>query len=92
MSPKEAYRQVKDLEDHPGWALVRDMMQKEIDMATRQLVDQTRPAEEQARRHGAIWAAYQLLDVPSRLLRRLENQIAIQEAEVAAKAATRSEQ
>jgi len=90
MSPKEAYRQVKELESHPGWALIREAMLKEIDLATRQLVDQNRPAEEQARRHGAIWASYQLLEVPNRLLRRLENQIAIQEAESAATAAARS--
>lgn len=92
MSPKEKLRQIQELQKHPGWALMKERMLQEIDMATRQLVRTAWPAEEAQRRQGAIWAGYQLLEVPERLHREFENEVMVEAAKLAAAtAATKQE-
>lgn len=64
-----------------GWAYLEEVMKREVVMAAMQIADSpAMPLDEINFRRGAIWAAKQLLEMPNRLLLRLENELVMEKA------------
>lgn len=61
-----------------GWSLVRQVMQDEIVSAAMNIATQASMTQQQVDfQRGAIWAAKQLLDLPVRIQRLAETEIAM---------------
>lgn len=61
-----------------GWALLREIMEKEVLAASRAIAGSaSMPIDEIHFRRGAIWAGTQLLEMPQRVRMRLEADVAL---------------
>jgi hypothetical protein len=80
-SKKADLKALQDLVATRGWAIVRDVMEREIVTAAMAIADNPNMTIDEINfRRGAIWAGKQLTDVPTRLTRILETDIRIDES------------
>lgn len=75
---KADLKAIQDLTKSRGWAIVREIMEREIVAAAMAIADNpTMTLDEINFRRGSIWAGKQLLDVPGRLTRVLEADVVL---------------
>ncbi len=80
-SKKADLKALQDLVATRGWAIVRDVMEREIVTAAMAIADNPNMTIDEINfRRGAIWAGKQLTDVPSRLMRILEADVRLDES------------
>ena len=78
MRTEQAIRQVDSLMKSKGWAYVKEVMQEEILHAAYQLGnDPEMSSKEIDFRRGAMWASRKLLELPDKLMLKLEAEIAL---------------
>ncbi len=82
MTPKERdLKELKKMLATRGWAVLNDIMEREVVSAAMAIA--TSPAmslDEINFRRGSIWAAKQLLQMPTTLVTRLEGELMMDEA------------
>jgi hypothetical protein len=78
MRPEQKLKAVRDLIKSRGWAVLHEVMQDEILASAMAIADSPNMdlAEINFRR-GSIWAAKQMLEMPTRLQAKLESEIAL---------------
>lgn len=82
-SKKADLKALQDLVATRGWAIVRDVMEREIVTAAMAIADNPNMTIDEINfRRGAIWAGKQLTDVPTRLMRILETDVRMDEAAI----------
>lgn len=90
MTDKDAQKLYKELaafSKSRAWAYMREIMEKEIVIAAKGMGgNPTMTIEEIHFRRGSIWTAEQLLEMPEKLLSRLETDLVLQAATSPAKA------
>ena len=80
-SKKADLKALQDLVATRGWAIVRDVMEREIVTAAMAIADNPNMTIDEINfRRGAIWAGKQLTDVPARLMRILEADVRLDES------------
>ena len=80
-SKKADLKALQDLVATRGWAIVRDVMEREIVTAAMAIADNPNMTIDEINfRRGAIWAGKQLTDVPTRLMRILEADVRLDES------------
>jgi hypothetical protein len=73
VKPHLQLKSLDDLEASKGWTILRSTMEREVVQAAMAIAQSpTMSLDEINFRRGAIWAAQQLLELPSRLRLRLE--------------------
>ena len=78
MSAKSDLKAIEALEATRGWKVVREIMEKEIVQSAMSIADNPRMTLDEINfRRGSIFAAKALLEMPQRLLVRLENELAL---------------
>jgi len=80
MSPnkKADLKAVQELTTSRGWAVVREIMEREVVTAAMAIADNPNMTLDEINfRRGSIWAAKQLVEVPERLIRILEADVAL---------------
>lgn len=76
---KTELRALDKLKSDRGWKIVERVMQEEQMAAAMAIASSANMTEKEIDfRRGAIWAASQLLNLPDRLMARLENDIALE--------------
>lgn len=79
-SKKADLKALQDLVATRGWAIVRDVMEREIVTAAMAIAENPNMTLDEINfRRGAIWAGKQLTDVPTRLMRILEADVRLDE-------------
>ncbi len=79
MSNKKALELVQDVQKHDGWLFIKEIMQDEIMTAAHKLAETPQMSLEELHfRRGAMWAARKLIDVPTILASKLENDVAME--------------
>lgn len=77
-------RKIKDiiaLAESDGWRHVNEVMEKEILQLALNMARSTEMTQQQMDfQRGAIWAAEQLLNLPEKLVRKLEGDLSLEEA------------
>ncbi len=78
MTPKAALGALDQLEKNRGWHYIKVVMDEEVVKLAMSIAETSDMTLDQINfRRGAIFAAKQLLDLPSRLRVKLENEIAL---------------
>ena len=78
---EEKIKSVKKLQESEGWKVVKEIMEQEVVSAAYSLSETPGLSMEEIHyRRGSMWAARKLLDLPTALLMKLENEFAIQVA------------
>jgi hypothetical protein len=73
VKPHLQLKALDDLEASKGWTILRSTMEREVVQAAMAIAQSPQmPLDEINFRRGAIWAAQQLLDLPTRLRLRLQ--------------------
>ncbi len=81
MSAKTDLKALDTLLASRGWALVNDVMREEIVQAAMLIAENPTMSEKEVDyRRGAIWAAKQLLELPTRLRARIESTVILESA------------
>lgn len=81
MKTKDAYDALTELERHPGWLYAQSHMQDDIVRAAYKLAESPNLSMEEIHfRRGAMWAARRLLELPTALRLRLENELLMEAA------------
>lgn len=81
MSKKAEYNALQELKKSEGWQYIERVMQDELITVARMLAQNTTMTPQQIDfKRGSMWAADQLLNLPDKLLARLENEITLEEA------------
>ena len=79
VSNKKALELVQDVQKHDGWLFIKEIMQNEIMTAANKLAETPQMSLEELHfRRGAMWAARKLIDVPTVLASKLENDVAME--------------
>tara|TARA_B000000557_G_scaffold262330_1_gene262927 strand:+ start:229 stop:528 length:300 start_codon:yes stop_codon:yes gene_type:complete len=79
VSNKKALELVQDVQKHDGWLFIKEIMQDEIMTAANKLAETPQMSLEELHfRRGAMWAARKLIDVPTVLASKLENDVAME--------------
>lgn len=79
VSNKKALELVQDVQKHDGWLFIKEIMQDEIMTAATKLAETPQMSLEELHfRRGAMWAARKLIDVPTVLAAKLENDVAME--------------
>ena len=79
VSNKKALELVQDVQKHDGWLFIKEIMQDEIMTAANKLAETPHMSLEELHfRRGAMWAARKLIDVPTILASKLENDVAME--------------
>lgn len=69
-------RALTALAESNGWAMLRRIMEDEIVAAAMMIAESPQMSQQEVDfRRGAIWAAKQLLDTPTRVIQRLEGDL-----------------
>lgn len=80
-SKKADLKALQELTKTRGWAVVREVMEREIVSAAMAIADNPNMTLDEINfRRGSIWAGKQLIDVPDRLMRVLEADVRLEEA------------
>lgn len=83
-SKKADLKALQDLTKTRGWAIVREVMEREIVTAAMAIADNPNMTLDEINfRRGAIWAGKQLTDVPERLMRKLEVDVLLDDPSLA---------
>jgi hypothetical protein len=78
MRTEQAIRQIDSLMKSKGWAYVKEVMQEEILHAAYQLGNNPEMSSKEIDfRLGAMWASRKLLELPDKLMLKLEAEIAL---------------
>jgi hypothetical protein len=81
MKSKEAYDALVELENGPGWAYIHEHMKDDIVRAAYKLSEAPNLSIEEIHfRRGAMWAARRLIELPTALRLRLENELLMEAA------------
>lgn len=81
LKPKEAHKAVSEMTQSKGWAYLRDIMRQEITEAAFAMANAAAMTESEMHfRRGAMWAAVRLVELPDRLLLKLQNEVALSSA------------
>lgn len=81
VKPKEAHKAVTQLVQSKGWEYLHDVMRREITEAALALANAAPMTESEMHfRRGAMWAAVRLIELPDRLLLKLQNEVALSSA------------
>lgn len=73
---------IKSLQSSRGWGVLRESMEKEMIDAAMAIASSYNMHEKEVDfRRGSIWASHQLLNLPDRLIHRLENELALKDIE-----------
>lgn len=79
VSNKTKLKLVKDVQQHEGWLFIQEIMQKEMMTAANKLAETPNMSIEELHfRRGAMWAARKLVDIPTVLAAKLENDVAME--------------
>lgn len=82
MNNKDAHKAMSTLASSDGWQYMKQVMNDEILTSAYQLAESPDMTEKEIDfRRGAIWAAKQLLNMPDKLLLKLENELMLDEAQ-----------
>ena len=75
---KADLKAIQDITKSRGWAIIREVMEREVVSAAMAIADNPNMTLDEINfRRGSIWAAKQLVEVPERLIRVLEADIAL---------------
>jgi len=81
MNPKTQVKDLIQLTESRGWEQVNEVMKDEIlQLALLMARSKEMSQQEMDFNRGAIWAAEQLLNLPSRLIHRLEGDMSLEDA------------
>lgn len=81
VKPKEAHKAITTLVQSKGWEYLNDVMRREITEAALALANAAPMTESEMHfRRGAMWAAVRLIELPDRLLLKLQNEVALSSA------------
>mgnify|MGYP007047387769 CR=1 FL=1 len=81
MTVKRTIKEIIELAESKGWAHVNEVMKDEILQLALMIARQKEmTAQEIDFNRGAIWAAEQLLNLPEKLIRKLEGDLSLDEA------------
>lgn len=81
MSTKAQIKHLEALMEHPGWQIMHEHMKADILSAAIQIAQNPNmPEKETDFRRGAIWAGNQLLTTPDRIVAKLRNDMAFEDA------------
>tara|TARA_B100000035_G_scaffold28737_1_gene22143 strand:+ start:1935 stop:2210 length:276 start_codon:yes stop_codon:yes gene_type:complete len=81
MTLKSQIKSLIDMTESSGWATVNKVMKDEIlELALMMARSKEMSQQEMDFNRGAIWAAEQMLNLPSRLIHKLEGEISFDEA------------
>lgn len=81
MTLKRKIKTITALAEHDGWRIVHEVMEKEILQLALSMARTTDMTQQQMDfQRGAIWAAEQLLNLPDRLIQKLEGELSLEEA------------
>jgi hypothetical protein len=81
MKPKDALKAIIELENSSGWAYAKQAMQDDILRAAYNIAESPNMTLEEINfRRGAMWAARRLLELPTALRLRLENDVLMEAA------------
>lgn len=81
MTLKSQIKSLIDMSESNGWATVNKVMKDEIlELALMMARSKEMSQQEMDFNRGAIWAAEQMLNLPSRLIHKLEGEISFDEA------------
>lgn len=81
MNSKEKLRKLRELEKSSGWEVLVKIMEDEIVSSAMAIAESaSMPLDEINFRRGSIYAAKRLLELPSRLAIKLENEIVMEDA------------
>ena len=81
MKPKEAHKAITQLTQSKGWEYLHDVMRREITEAALAMANAAAMTESEMHfRRGAMWAAVRLVELPDRLLLKLQNEVALSSA------------
>ncbi len=79
VSNKKKLELVLDVKQHEGWLFIQKVMQDEMMSAANKLADTPNMSIEELHfRRGAMWAARKLIEIPSVLAAKLENDVAME--------------
>lgn len=79
VSNKKKLELINDVREHEGWLFIRQVMQDEVMMAANKLAETPNMSLEELHfRRGAMWAARKLIDIPTLLAAKLENDVAME--------------
>ena len=79
VSNKKKLELVLDVKQHEGWLFIQKVMQDEMMSAANRLADTPNMSIEELHfRRGAMWAARKLIEIPSVLAAKLENDVAME--------------
>jgi len=82
---EEKIKAVKGLQESEGWNILREVMEQEVLNAAFHLSEQRDLSLEEIHyRRGSMWAARKLLDVPTALIMKLENELMMEAAQQSA--------
>jgi|TARA_R110001592_G_C13050865_1_gene740138 hypothetical protein len=82
MSSRDKLKAINDLTRSKGWQVISEIMKEEILSAALAIAETSKmDIDEINFRRGSIWAAKQLLEIPSRLQVRLESDIALSDVD-----------
>ena len=80
MSDKTDIKAVHDLKNSRGWEILKEVMEQEILSAAMQIGESpTMDINEVNFRRGSIWVANRMLEMPDRMIAKLEASIALNE-------------
>lgn len=81
MKASDAYKAITELEKSKGWVYMHAQMQDDILRAAYKIAESpSMTIEEINFRRGAMWAARRLLELPTALRLRLENELLMEAA------------
>jgi len=81
MTIKNKIKDIIDLAESKGWGHVNEVMRQEIlQLALSMARTQEMTQQQMDFQRGAIWAAEQLLNLPERLVHKLEGELSLEEA------------
>ena len=81
MNIKSKVKDIIELAESKGWSHVNEVMREEIlTLALSMARTQEMTQQQMDFQRGAIWAAEQLLNMPERLIHKLEGELSLEEA------------
>ena len=81
MNTKTKIKHLINLNEGPGWAVLREVMNEEILMLAMSVAKSPKMSQQEQDFHrGAILSAERLLELPTRLIQKLEGDLALEHA------------
>ena len=81
MNIKSNIKTIKELSESKGWETINEVMREEIlQLALQMARTQEMTQQQMDFQRGAIWAAEQMLNLPQRLILKLEGELSLDEA------------